>query len=186
MKFSWISITACTIDQLGIYDDLYGFVNTDFQIDNRDYISRLPTNYDDKLYRFYGISIQEIESPPNEFTVQIESPTALRAIGVSVVIVDKNGYNISQSILNGTVDMNYLHFTGDDIETAYVITSLLKEGTPDPVRDWMASPTALLDLKIQDGLITQETDETHFLIFFTILPISAAGSLFRRKRKKVI
>ena len=59
----------------------------------------------------------------------------------------------------------------------------MKEGTPDPVRDWMPSPTALLDLKIQSGHILPDTDGTNFLFISIVLPVILAGCNLKDKRK---
>ncbi|MBY9001441.1 MAG: hypothetical protein KGD64_11025, partial [Candidatus Heimdallarchaeota archaeon] len=133
-------ITASTIDQLGIYDDLYGFVNTEFQIYERRYIRSFPSNSIDTLYRYYGTNVQELVEPLDEFTLQIETPASPQSLGLSAVIFDENGYNISQTILTGTGNTTYLYFTGENIESVYIITSMIKEGTPNSIREWMPSP----------------------------------------------
>ncbi|MHA1592685.1 MAG: hypothetical protein ACTSUP_09460 [Candidatus Heimdallarchaeaceae archaeon] len=59
----------------------------------------------------------------------------------------------------------------------------MKERTPDPVRDWMPSPTALLNLKIQSGHILPDTYGTNFLFISIVLPIILAGCILNDKRK---
>ncbi|MHA1199901.1 MAG: hypothetical protein ACTSQF_11285 [Candidatus Heimdallarchaeaceae archaeon] len=179
-------ITACTIDELGIYDDLFGFVNADFHITNTRLISSLPSTKADIEHRYYGVEIEKITSVPDKFTLEIETPAYPRSLGVVIIIEDDNGWNVTQSIVTGNGSTVRIHCNGDNIQNAYLVTSLMKEGTPNAVRLWSSSPVNELTIVIKEGFHYSLTDANwsflaSFLPFFVIF-----AYYVKRKREKEV
>ena len=175
-------IAACTIDKTGIYDDLYGFTNTEFQISNRRIIRSLPFSSVDIKHRSYGIEINELENPPNEFTLQIETPDYPRSLGISSVIHDQNGWNVSKMIITGDGNTANIQYNGENIEKAYIVTSMINEGTPDAIKEWMESPFELLDFKFEAGHTTSEPEKTTSAFLFGLSLILVIIIILKRKR----
>ena len=163
-------ITACTIDRLDIYDDLFGFSKAEFQISNTRVVSNLPKTYTSIKHRYYGVEVEEITNTPNKFTLDIKTPDYPRSIGLVIVIHDDNGWNITQSILTGDGETVRVYCNGYNIENAYIISSLIKEPTPNAVRYWMASPFNELDISIREGHIYPTTTETR-IEFVSLIPL---------------
>ena len=123
-------ITACTIALEDFAGGKYGYQTADFMIGPVNQIAQLPYNTAEKKYNLYGFSVNKISSPPNEFTVKLTNPQPY-ALGISAVINDKNGWNITQIIsYNNSDDEFYLYFSGDEINNAYIITSIIDINTP--------------------------------------------------------
>ncbi|NPD88898.1 MAG: hypothetical protein HGN29_09235 [Asgard group archaeon] len=123
-------ITACTIDEEDIENGIYGFDNTDFTISKITTIDTLPFTEEDVKHLKYGFDVKKLINPPNEFTLEIANPYPL-SIGISSAIYDDNGWSIAQTLNseeNGETIIS--HFTGENIEFAYIITSLMSPETP--------------------------------------------------------
>ena len=176
-------ITACTIDELGIYGDLYGFVNADYTTYTRRLIYELPFSILDIKHRYYNIEINKITAVPNNYTIEIETPESPRSLGVVTVIHDDNGWNVTQLILTGDGSTAQLLCDGENIVEAYLITSLIREGTPIAPRSWMESPYNLLDFSIKEGHSPATTDETN-ITYMTLLPIVLVITLVFKTTKK--
>jgi hypothetical protein len=144
-------ITACTIDQIGIYNDLYGFLNADFQIAVRHHVPIYPKSFTDIDYRYYGIEIFELSETPNKFTLELETPNEPASLGVVIAIKDDNGWNITQSVFTGNGNKTRIYCNGENIQKAYVITSKIRLGITAGPRIWVASPISKLDLSIESG-----------------------------------
>ena len=175
-------ITACTIDETGIYDDLYGFSNADFQIATRQLVYEFPYSFSDIKHRYYGVEIKEIKAVTNEFTLEIETPETPRSLGVVIIILDDTGWNITQTILTGDGSTVNLYCGGENIERAYVITSMIRDGTPNAPIIWMESPFNLLDFTIKAGHSPSTTDETS-MTFLSLLPFLLVVVFLTRKIK---
>ncbi|OLS29215.1 MAG: hypothetical protein HeimAB125_22890 [Candidatus Heimdallarchaeota archaeon AB_125] len=175
-------ITACTIDELGIYDDLYGFLNADYSTNTKRLIYELPFSISNVKHRYYGIEINEITEVPNEFTLEIETPDYPRSLGVVTIIHDDNGWNITQAILTGDGSSVLLLCEGVNIDQAYVITSMIKEGTPNAPLTWMESPYNLLDFSIKEGHPPATIDETR-LVFLSLIPLILVAVILTKRFK---
>ena len=114
-------MTALTIDELGFVDNRYGFQNMDVQIQEYTTIEEVPIEIEDLSIRYYGSEILSITSPPDNFTVEISEPS-LGLAGVSIAYHDIEGWHVQQNTLGGPVIENV---TGNSIDTAYVISSLM-------------------------------------------------------------
>jgi hypothetical protein len=177
-------ITACAIDQLGIEENKYGFENADFQVSIRSFITSLPFSKSDVKHKMYGFDVKRLDSPPDDFVLEIQTPLTRRGIGISSVILDENGWNITKTIIPGA-DGNFttIEFSGNNIQTAYIITSLIKPDIKEAPREFMRAPFEKLDYSFYDGTITTDTNLSfHSFTIFLILVSSLI--LIVRKRKK--
>ncbi len=183
-------ITACTIDELGIYNDLYGFQNADYSINALTSINQYPYSITDIKHRYYNIEIKELSEVPDIFTISLETPVPTRSLGVVTIIHDENGWNVTQLILTGDGSTAQLFCEGENIIEAYIITSLVREGTPNAPNTWMESPYNLLDFSINEGYPSDRTNKTN-MTFLTLLPLllitvhlSKKSKAFVGRRKK--
>ena len=145
-------ITTCTIDELGIYDDHYGFINADFQISSRQIVSEYPKTFNNVKHRYYSAKIKELHNLPNDFTLIVQTPEfSTRSLGIVTIIHDVNGWYVDQQILPGTNSNEYLYFTGENILEVYVITSLVNEEISYAPDRFSASPYSRLNLTITSG-----------------------------------
>ena len=184
-------ITACTINELGIYGDLYGFLNTRYKIGTRFLMFEYPITRVDVKHRYYNIEITEFADIPNKYTVEIETPDYPRSLGVISIIHDDSGWNVTQLILTGDGSTVQLLCEGNNIDEAYLVTSLIKEGTPNAPRSWGESPFNLLDITVKEGHPLKTTNKTS-LTFLSLLPILLVTviitkkTMLERKREKKI
>ncbi len=182
-------ITACTIDLEEFADGRYGYQTAEFKIGAVDYFSQLPYNITDRKYNLYGFRVCNIISPPNEFTVKITNPKP-DALGISAAINDKNGWNITQTVsFSENGDELYLYFTGDEIDYAYIITSIINTNTPDApsfANPSLTAPYQYLTLSILDGHITPTiTEKANLKLIYIGLCIIISTITIRRLRIKV-
>ena len=181
-------IIACTIDLEEFADGRYGYQTAEFKIGAVNQISQLPYNITDRKYNLYGFRVCKINSPPNEFTVKITNPKP-DALGISAAINDKNGWNITQTVsLSNNEDELYLYFTGDEIDYAYIITSIINTNTPTApsfINPSLTAPYKYLTLSILDGHITPTRTVSFFgTTMFILLPFVWVLTLRKRKLQK--
>ena len=182
-------IIACTIDLEEFADGRYGYQTAEFMIGSVNQISLLPYNFAEMKYNLYGFKVSKINSPPNEFTVKVSNPKP-HAMGVSAVINDKNGWNITQTVsYSNNDDESYLYFSGDEINYAYIITSIISTNTPYApsfIYPRLTAPYKYLTLTILDGHITPTTTENANLklIYIGFCIASSVITIRRVRRKK--
>ena len=179
-----ITITACTIDELGFFNDLYGFVNADYRILTRDTANLLPHTFSDVKYRYYGIEIIEINNAPNEFTIEFELPPYTHSLGIVTAIQDNNGWNITQLIVRGNGSVFSWYCNGENIQNAYIITSMVDLEISCGPKLWDSSPYSLLDITVKKG--HRKPSETKITLQATLMTLVFMSSLIiivRRKRK---
>ena len=175
-------ITAMALDELGIYNDLYGFKNAEFSFfANANFY--VPYTINEVNHRYYGVYASELSNVPNEFTIVVETPNYPRSLGIVVAILDENGWAVNQTILTGDGYDKFLHFEGLDISKVVVITSLIREGTPNAPRDWMASPVEKLDFSFLNGHVSAIPEETSFISLISIMFVLLV--ILKKKRKVV-
>ena len=174
-------ITACTIDKISIYNDLYGFVNADFKINSRTQISSLPQNFTATDYRYYGIEIMQINDASDKFTLELETPNEPGSLGVVIIIQDDNGWNITQNVHTGDGKTIRLYCNGDDIQRAYIVTSKIRLSIKVGPRTWEASPISKLDFSVESGHNNPALKTKISLL--SILPVVFFFALYHRKRK---
>jgi hypothetical protein len=180
---------ACTIDLEGFADGMYGYQTAEFKIGSVNQISQLPYNFSERKYNLYGFRVCKINSPPNEFTVKITNPEPY-ALGISAAINDKNGWNITQTVSHSNnEDELYLYFTGDEINHAYIITSIIDTSTPDApnfTNPGLTAPYKYLDLTILDGHITPTiTEKANLKLIYIYFSIGFSAITIRRLRRKL-
>ena len=181
-------ITACTIDLEDFAGGKYGFQTADFMIGAVNQINELPYNGLEKKYNLYGFRVNKIITPPNEFTVKLTNPQT-HALGLSVVINDKNGWNITQIVsYNSSGDDNYFFFSGDEINYAYIITSIIDTDTPIAANfnyPGLTAPNRYLTLTILEGYNTSTpTEEAKLKLIYTGFCIAFSAIIIRRSKRK--
>ncbi|MCE7743689.1 MAG: M1 family metallopeptidase [Candidatus Heimdallarchaeota archaeon] len=180
-------ITACTIDLESFADGKFGYQTADFKISSLSEISQLPYLSAVSKYKLYGFNVRRINSPPNEFTVKITNPKP-HVLGISAVINDENGWNITQVICpDNDEEEIYLYYSGKDINNAYIITSIISLDTPYApsfLYPRLTAPYKYLTLTILDGHVTVEVSENANLrILYTGLSIIISSIVINLKRK---
>ncbi|MCG3220761.1 MAG: hypothetical protein H7641_05215 [Candidatus Heimdallarchaeota archaeon] len=176
-------IIACTIDNEDIENGLYGFDNTDFTISEITTIDNLPFTEADVKHLLYGFDVKKLINPPNEFTLKIANPYP-DSIGISAAIYDDNGWSIAQTLNseeNGETIIS--HFTGENIEFAYIITSLMTQETPtNYAKDYtQKSPSKQLTYSFMKG---HKRVSYNFLSFSILLIFLSTMIVIVRRRKQ--
>ena len=181
-------ITACTLDLEGVYDNLYSLDNANFRISTVTEVLDTRFSETESLYEYYGFNVKKLLTPSDEFTLQISSPRDQYGLGIVVAIYDKTGWNITQNLVYEENDLISYYCSGDEIEYAYVLTSLMKESPNAPIVSYPA-PTDNLNFTITEGHIlpTTPTEETLFNLSFSALIFSLiiTMKIYQRKKEKV-
>jgi hypothetical protein len=178
-------ITACTIDLEDFTDGRFGYHTADFTISAANPIFQLPYNAAELKYNLYGFRVSKLYSPPNEFTVKLTNPNPY-VMGVSVVINDQNGWSITQMISNNNNnDESYFYFTGEEIDYAYIITSMIDTGTPSAANfnnPGLTAPIKYQTLTILEGHISP-TENVNLKFIYIGFGIAFVVTTIRRLRK---
>jgi hypothetical protein len=122
-------ITACTIDDTTFADGIYGFETVDYIINTQTDIVFFPIEKHDIKHYYYGFEIKRIYADCDNFTFVIENPYP-NALGISIAFLDNNGWNVTQVFNTEHSERIYLCVEGNNIQEAYVITSLMSPDTP--------------------------------------------------------
>ncbi|MHA1556101.1 MAG: hypothetical protein ACTSPM_04120 [Candidatus Heimdallarchaeota archaeon] len=182
-------ITACTIDLVDFSDGKYGYRTADFKIDSVTHISQLPSSSEINQYKLYGFNVKKLNYPPNDFTIKITNPKPF-ALGVSLIIKDKNGWNITQAIHYDDSDEISLFVSGNEINFAYIITSMISINTPAAAsfnNPGIVDPTKNLAVTILEGHINSETTENaKYIPIITSVCLAFFVHTVRRIKKKVL
>ena len=175
LYLNWV--TAVTIDEVGFGDNLYGFEGLDARINQYDPVNE-PTLLNDTIsLRYYGIHIHKLQSPPDNFTVQIKKDSN-HAIGVSLALHDVHGWHIYQSLHNETDTTVTDSFTGSSADVAYLITSYMESQTPPVPSGWGLGPLTEIEISIP-GDSTPSTPPTprNGTSLCIIIPLSVFGGV---------
>ncbi|MHA1399930.1 MAG: hypothetical protein ACTSQE_06260 [Candidatus Heimdallarchaeaceae archaeon] len=150
LYLNWV--TALTIDNTTIDDGLYGFVNLDIAINDKDIILDDLDNISNVLHRYYGFHITEINAPIDYLFFEISAPIEY-AIGFSIIVYDSEGLHIDQSISEISLDKKIEVIQGNYIEKIYVITSLMEPNTPiiSSEEQFGLGPDEYLDIDVNPG-----------------------------------
>ncbi len=166
LYLNWIM--ALTIDELGFCNNLYGFENLNARITQYYPVGVLPLLNQTISLRYYGFHIHKLQSPPDNFTVQIKK-SSNQTIGVSIASHDAIGWHIYQNLHDeeGTIITD--NFMGNQIDVAYIITSYMLNHTPTITRsyDIGLGPSTHIDISIITTPITLEVP------WGLIIPLSA-------------
>ncbi|MFW9870902.1 MAG: hypothetical protein ACFFEL_14830 [Candidatus Thorarchaeota archaeon] len=137
-------VTALTIDEPSFEDNQYGLQNMDFQFQDYSLVDVLPFGIESLPIRYYGSEIFRITNPVDNFSVEISQPS-LGLAGVSIVYHDFEGWHVQKNTLGNNVMENV---TGESIDTAYVITSLMFNEAPAGNIDFGEGFSNEVDIKI--------------------------------------
>ncbi|MHA1954106.1 MAG: hypothetical protein ACW96U_09210 [Candidatus Heimdallarchaeaceae archaeon] len=176
-------ITACTINELSIENGIYGFENADFITRKITIIDTLSFTKENVNYQQYGFEVVKLINPTDEFSLEISNPNPL-AVGVSAAIYDANGWSITQAVIkeeNG--DTIISHFTGENIQYAYIITSLMNENTPTLYSTvYLKCPSKQLTYSFFEG---HKKASFNFLSFSILLFFLSTLIVITRRRKQI-
>jgi len=147
-------VTACTLDDTTFADGIYGFEIVDYSIQTQTWIGpTFPIEKHDIKHFYYGFDVIRIYADYDSFTFVIENPYP-NALGISIAFIDDNGWNVTQVFNTDDSDKIYLYVEGDNIQEAYVITSLMSLHTPSDfgvVYDPTEVPSESLDYFFYEG-----------------------------------
>ena len=180
-------ITACVIDETSCYDGIYGFETINYRIQTKTMIGYyFPVEKNNTKHYYYGFDVKQINAPYDNFTFVIENPHPY-TLGISIVIKDENGWNITQEIIKKKTDQIVLYCESTDIEEAYVITSLMTEETPTDFGTVLSlDEVESVELNIAFYESYVEIDEGLFssiAVFSTILITAGLIVILKRRRK---
>jgi hypothetical protein len=147
-------ITACTIDNENIEPGIYRFDNIELTVNPDVEITNYPYQVEDVIHYPYGCHVMKLNHPPDIFTFSITNPYPTYSLGISIIIHDQNGWQITKSNYFDTNDIIWVNVSGDQISEAYIITSLMYEITPVYFPEFVEVGTELtyyLSYTIQKG-----------------------------------
>ena len=179
-------ITACALDLEGVEGNIYSFDNANFKITSVTEIPETRYKKEDLLYQYYGFDVKRLIEPEDEFTLRVTSPRDDYGLGTVIAIHDTNGWNITQNLYFGESDKITVHISGDQIDEAYIITSMMKNSPRAPTISYPA-PKDNLDFEILEGHIQpEESTEESNLSFIVILTafVSVISLEFLVKKSK--
>jgi hypothetical protein len=114
-------MTALTIDEQGFEDNRYCLQDIDATFQEYTTIDSFPYQNDNVTLYCYGSEVYQIQSPPDNFTIEMSQPTDGIA-AISVAYKDANGWHVQQIQRQGQAIMN---IAGDSIVTAHIAVSYL-------------------------------------------------------------
>jgi hypothetical protein len=153
-------ITACTLDDAAFADGIYGFENVDYRIRKQTPIF-LPIQKQNVKHYYYGFDVKRIYADCDNFTFVIENPYP-NALGISIAFLDDNGWNVTQILNTNYSERIGLHVEGNNIQIAYVITSLMSPSTPSDfgiVYSLAEVPSKTLDYLCYEGTHALSVDK---------------------------
>ena len=179
-------IVACIIDLPELNNNLYSFENTDFTVKDILEVQELPTSEVQLDLNYYGIDIRKIDSPSDNFTLKVETPRDPYGLGVISIIEDANGLNITKNMVFDERDTILYHLSGEDIEYAYIVTTIMKE-TPTAPLAWVPPPSVQLNFSILDGHLSHQvpTETSDFSLGGTIsflMALCIYSHIFKKKK----
>ncbi len=178
LYLNWI--TAVTIDEPEVANNLYGFSQLNAQISGFSVVNEFPIHNKTILLRYYGFHVLKLKELPDKFTLQIKK-APLQAIGVSLVIHDSNGWQFYQNLHDESNEIINNDFSCDSIDESYFITSYMLNQTPtDPV-DFGIGPLTNISISIIQTRITTTTNRTSG---YTLFPIQLIIGILCVKFKK--
>jgi hypothetical protein len=156
LYLNWV--TACVIDQPNIFDGYYGYSTADFTIGKYTIIFELPHYSDEISHNLYGFDVKKIYNPPDELTFSIDNPNPY-SLGIITIMKDVNGWSVTKALMTETTEQLQVLIDGEEIETLYIITSLMDPHTPSAASYLHSELTAAhkeLQYSIVEGLITKK------------------------------
>ncbi len=178
-------ITACVIDEISFADGIYGFESVNYKISTFTPIGYyFPIERSEIRHYYYGFIVNRISSPYDNFTFVIDNPYPY-ALGISIIVKDDIGWNVTQ--IHNTKKSNEIsvYIKGENIQEAYVITSLMSRDTPSEYGVVMALDDVVsvdLNYAFYEGHL--ETKKSTFNSFVIIGSIFILGTIILLKRRK--
>lgn len=177
-------ITACTIDELSFSEGIYGFESVDYKMQ-----THLPIGYTfpivkhDIEHYYYGFNIKSIYTDYDNFSFEIENPYP-DALGISVILRDDSGWNVTQYFNTENSDLISLYVEGHNIQEVYIVTSLMSSDTPSDfgiVYSMSEVHSKSLDCYFYEG--KHDTNESN-LVFVPIISLVCLFLISRIKRNE--
>ncbi|MFX0065956.1 MAG: hypothetical protein ACFFC7_27640 [Candidatus Hermodarchaeota archaeon] len=188
LYLNWI--TALTIDETGFQNKLYGFEGIDARMTSYESVYEFPYLSGMISLNSYGFHIHKIDSPPDNFLVQIEK-SAVHVIGVSLAVRDKFGWQVQKTLHDEGHSKIIEGFKGNLIEEAYLIISYMLAETPiAPMERGLECPSTEIKISILEGQIQSSQSSVSTVSspgFRIIIVISSLifGILCLRNRKNL-
>ena len=144
LYLNWI--TALTLDELGFKNNLYGFENLDARVTKYSLIGESFLIDKVKLY-YYGFHVHKLQSPSNEFTVELRKDLD-KTIGLSIVFHDALGWHVYQNLHNKGIKLITEDISGSEIDEMYIISSYIFDQTPPPPSENGLGPFTYIEINI--------------------------------------
>jgi len=180
LYLNWI--TALTIDELGFGNKLYGFESIDVRVSRYTTVEGPLINDKVKLY-YYGFHVHKIQSPSNEFKIEIRKDLD-KTVGISIVYHDILGWHIYQNLNNKETNLIIDNISGSEIDEFYLITSYIFDQTPPlPPENGLGPFTyieVIIDYITKDSIIPFLVISGNFSLIVIILVL-----IMIRKRYKI-
>jgi len=185
-------ITACVLDDPSFEGGIYGFSTIDYSIQAMSSVlfdfPRTKTHY------YYGFDAKIMYNPRDNFTFVIDNPYPY-ALGVSIVMKNESGVQVLQGIYYENTDEYRIYVEGMNLQTVYVITSLMSSDTPSQFGIVMSlDELTQEDLSynfFEGNLVTNDTANIGFslILFIPIILMiykkKKRGSLQKKKCKEI-
>ncbi len=185
LYLNWI--TALTIDELGFGNKLYGFENIDVRVSKYTTVEVPLINDKVKLY-YYGFHVHKIQSPSNEFKIEIRKDLD-KTIGISIVFHDTLGWHVYQNLNNKETNLIIDDISGSEIDEFYLITSYIFDQTPPPPSENGLGPFTYIEVIIdnitKDSIILFLVISGNFSLILIILLIIMIRKSYKLKRKLI-
>lgn len=181
LYLNWI--TALTIDELGFGNKLYGFENIDARVTKYTSVEVPLLNDKVRLY-YYGFHVHKIQSPSNEFKIEIRKDLD-KTIGISIVLHDTLGWHVYQNLNNKETNLIIDDISGSEIDEFYLITSYIFDQTPPPPSENGLGPFTYIEVIIdnitEDSIIPFLVISGNFSLILIILVIIMIRKSYKLK-----
>ena len=121
-------------------------------------VNNFPFSSSNNRYEPYSFKVIKLEECGDNLTLNIKTPENPYAIGVVSVIQDSKGWNITKSIIKGNGGFKNVYYSGTDIQTIYLVTSVINQSTPYAPRHFEVPPYFEIEYTLQIGKVNS-TDE---------------------------
>jgi hypothetical protein len=139
-------MTACTLDELGFGNNLYGYEALDARI-HTNLLTPIPNYLHILTLRYYGIQAYGVIVPSDASSLQIHKAVNT-TIGLSIAVHDTSGWQIQQQILPEGLTSFTASIVGAGIDEAYIIATFLAQATPPGHREYGLGPTTTIQLQL--------------------------------------
>ncbi len=175
-------ITACVLDDTSFDGGIYGFDLVDYSIQAMSSIlfdfPRTKTHY------YYGFDVKRMYLPRDNFTFVIDNPYPY-ALGVSFVLENNSDIQVIQEIYHENSDEYQIYVEGSNLDSVYVITSLMTEDTPTDYGVVM-SLNELVSIELEYNFFEGNiiTTDSAVVVYSVILFIPIILMIYKKKEKR--